>query len=175
MDIGGGWAFLLGQQEEERMDLQTTPGALDTPDTNDTKDPLKTQRLPNGKRELLAKLRRNPCGRNITVEKGFDTDYSTIPIFGRWIVHWSKVDVAGVVHDWCYRKAVDDESNRLSRKLADDIWLFVAKDGAHSANAVQAWVCWAALRIGGRCAWRQYRDEEKLGGEAGATSSAPSP
>ena len=97
-------------------------------------DRLRTVRLPDGRRELLSELTREACGVIIVVPKGFKTDYSSIPPFARWIVRWSKVDVAGVVHDWCYHVGVQDESGKPSKALSDLIWKEIAKRGASRAN-----------------------------------------
>ena len=34
-----------------------------------------------------------------TVRLPFTTDYSSLPWAKRWLVNWSRVDIAGVVHD----------------------------------------------------------------------------
>ena len=121
---------------------------------------LRTVRLADGRRELLSELTREACGVEIVVPTGFKTDYSSIPAFARWIVRWSKVDVAGVVHDWCYHVGVQDESGEPSKALADRIWKEIAQRGASRANPVQAWLCWAGLRIDARRAWRRHRSND---------------
>lgn len=118
---------------------------------------LRTERLPNGKRELLANLNREALGVEIEVPTGFPTDFSSIPSFARFVVRWSKIDVAGVVHDWCYHVGLQDASGKPSQKMADDIWRVVAQTGESKANAFQAWVCWLGLRIGGCWAWKKHR------------------
>ncbi len=118
--------------------------------------PLRTERLDNGRRRLLRDLNVELGGHSITVPVGFDTDFSSIPWFGRFVVRWSKVDIAGVVHDWLYAKGP------LARREADDLWRLAARSGQYRANRVQAWLCWKALRWFGCCAWRGHwksRDE----------------
>ena len=78
--------------------------------------PLWTERLSNGERLFLRPLVVNVNGRKITVPAGFITDYSSIPQLAAWYVRWSKVDVAGVVHDWLYVKG------SMSKEDADQIW-----------------------------------------------------
>ncbi len=116
---------------------------------------LQTERLPDGRRELLKKLVLLVEGKEYTVEKGYKTDYSSIPWFGRFIVRWSKVDIAGVIHDWLYEKG--DES----RSGADRVWRIVARSGEHHANCLQAEICWFALRVGACCAWRRNKDNRE--------------
>ena len=115
--------------------------------------PLQTERLSNGRRLLLRtlhiKVPEYKDGYEIEIPRGFDTDFSSIPTLFHGFVRWSRVDVAGVVHDWLYRKG------RLSRRDADKVWRLVALRGEHSANGRQAWVGWCGLRLGGWRAWRE--------------------
>lgn len=112
---------------------------------------LRTERLEDGRRRLLRDLVVQVDGQHLTVPGDTRTDYSSIPWFGRAVVRWSKVDIAGVVHDWLY------QTGSMSRARADRIWRLVAIAGDHHANALQAWLCWAALRIGGWIAWNRHR------------------
>ena len=118
---------------------------------------LQTYRLSNGRRmllrPLLVEVPGSWGGRTILIPKGFDTDYSSIPSCLHWIVRWSKVDVAGVVHDWLYRRG------NLTRWDADKVWRLVARSGPHSANWLQAWTCWLGLWLFGGFAWRQHSVE----------------
>lgn len=111
--------------------------------------PLQTERQQDGKRKLLRDLEVEVDFLNILVGTGTLTDFSTIPWYGRILVRWSKVDIAGVVHDHLYHE------QDLSRARADRIWRLCAISGQHRANAFQAWVGWAALRVGGWIAWNQ--------------------
>ena len=99
--------------------------------------PLRTERLSTGRRKLLCDLiveiPSDPSGtepEKITVSSGFDTDFSSLPTFLQWVVHWSKVDVAGVVHDWLY-------ANGAERKRADRIWRILALSGEHHASRLK--------------------------------------
>lgn len=126
--------------------------------------PLRTERLSTGRRKLLCDLvievSSGPSGtepEKVTVSSGFDTDFSSLPTFLQWVVHWSKVDVAGVVHDWLY-------ANGAERKRADRIWWMVALSGEHHANRLQAWICWLGLRVFGSIAWNRNarrREQER--------------
>ena len=106
--------------------------------------PLQIERLPNGNRELIRNLVvKLDDGTTITVPRGFETDFSSIPRVARSFLHWSKVDIAGVVHDflyWCPQKGI-------SRKRADAIWKELAGAGQHHANCFQRWAGWAGLRL----------------------------
>ena len=118
--------------------------------------PLQTERLPNGNRKLIRKLEvKLNDGNKITVPKHFETDFSSIPRLARSFFLWSKVDVAGVVHDfqyWC------PEECKNSRKHADSIWCEVAGAGKHSANRFQRYLGWIGLRWFG---WYAYRKAKK--------------
>ena len=118
-------------------------------------DPMQTERLHDGRRRLLRDLVVEVDGKKITVVKGTVTDFSTIPWPGRFLVHWSKVDIAGVVHDWLY------QTGSKTRSEADKTWRAVAMAGEHHANTVQAWIGWMALRIGGWWAWIRYRNRDR--------------
>lgn len=115
-------------------------------------DSLQTKRLSDGTRELLKSLTVHMSEAvAITVSMGFKTDFSSIPWIFRFIVRWSKVDIAGVVHDWLYYTGEKGQTE------ADRIWRLIALAGEHRANWLQAWLCWLGLRLGGWWAWRQHR------------------
>ena len=116
-----------------------------------TNGPLQTERMPDGRRRLLRALGVDVAGKRFTVPRGAETDFSSIPWFGRFLVRWSKVDVAGVVHDWLYG------TGGTTRAEADEIWRLIALAGEHHANAVQARVGWLGLRAFGWIVWDRYR------------------
>ena len=137
---------------------------------------LQTERQCDGRRKLLRDLKVSVYGDVITVPKDFLTDYSTIPWFGSFIVRWSKVDIAGVVHDYLY------QSGKYTRRMSDKIWRLTALAGDHRANIFQAWTCWLFLRLGGWLAWNNYRkekyknpNEELLMSEVKSTTEAKEP
>lgn len=113
--------------------------------------PLQTERMPDGRRRLLRDLTVVAGGLTFLSKKGEITDFSSLPFWARWVVRWSRVDIAGVVHDKLYREGI------VSRRTADYIWRLIAVDGDHHANWAQAWVCWVGLRVGGWWVWRKYR------------------
>ena len=117
--------------------------------------PLQTERRSDGRRGLLRDFAIVVEGKAYTVPEKTITDYSTIPWFGRFLVRWSKVDIAGVIHDWLYQTGCT-----LSRSRADRVWRIVAMAGEHHANWIQAWIGWASLRVGGWIAWNRYRSGE---------------
>ena len=129
--------------------------------------PLRTERLSNGRRKLLCALvvevpasAPGSPSKTITVPSGFDTDFSSLPTFLQWIVHWSKVDVAGVVHDRLYAEGAD-------RKWADQIWRELALSGEHHASRVQAGICWLGLRVFGAIAWNRHAERREQEQRAG--------
>jgi hypothetical protein len=113
--------------------------------------PLQAERQPNGRRRLLRDLVVAVDGREITIPKGRDTDYSSIPWFARALVRWSRVDVAGVVHDHLYL------TSKLRKSQADRVWRLVAMSGDHHANPLQAWLGYIGLLLGGWPAWWGHR------------------
>lgn len=113
--------------------------------------PLQTERQSDGTRRLLRELKMNVRGKVISVPENFLTDYSSIPWFGRCLVRWSRVDIAGVVHDRLYA------TGECTRCEADTIWRLTALAGDHHANPFQAWICWFCLRIGAKFAWNRSR------------------
>ncbi len=122
---------------------------------------LQTERLSDGRRKLLREFNLKIDDEFFAIEKDFETDYSSIPWFGRFVVHWSKVDIAGVIHDWLYKFGKID-GTAITRSYADRVWRKTAKSGSHHANGVQAWICWISLRLFGFIVWRRYRKEQDL-------------
>lgn len=120
---------------------------------------LQTERVvSNGYRRLLRKFTIKIDSKVITVPEGMVTDYSSIPRFGRLFLRWSRVDIAGVIHDWLYK------TGDYSRSEADRIWRIVAMEGDHCANGIQAWGGWVLLRLFGWYIWNKCRDDrEKVG------------
>lgn len=127
--------------------------------------PLQVERLPDGRRKLLRKLRVDvsPLGNGtnvVAVPVGFCMDYSSLPWGIRWLVNWDRVDIAGVVHDYRYRKA--SGFTYRSRWDADLEWFRLARSGGHCANWLQAVLCLAGLYLGAcwvrparpKCTWR---------------------
>ncbi len=119
-------------------------------------DPMQTERLEDGRRQLLRDLVVKIDGERISVPAGTITDFSSIPWFGRMFMRWSRVDIAGVVHDWLY------QTGSMSRGRADKIWRLIAIAGKHPANAFQAWLGWLALRFGGWIAWYRHRRQDSV-------------
>ena len=115
--------------------------------------PLQTERLPSGRRRLLRELSVHVDGRLRIAPKGFETDFSTLTRLGHAFVDWSRVDVAGVIHDALY-------SRRVNRRQADREWRLIARSGKHRAMLWQAWLCWLVLRLVGW--WPYYGLTKKL-------------
>ena len=114
-------------------------------------DLLRTERQNDGTRVLLRDLKMSVESDVISIPEGTVTDFSTIPWYGRILVRWSRVDIAGVVHDFLYHEQI------YSRAKADRIWRLCAISGEHSANWIQGWIGWLALRVGGWVAWNACR------------------
>lgn len=112
---------------------------------------LQTERLPDGRRKLLRDFVYEIDGERRTVPAGFVTDYSSVPWFGRWLMRWSKVDEAGVVHDERYY------SGKGTRREADRDWRIVATHGEGAPGPIRARIGHAVLRVGGWYHWRKHR------------------
>ena len=132
------------------------------PESRIKNQPLRTERLSDGTRKLcdsleveVPSIHRDDPPESIIVAAEFVTDFSSIPTMFQWVVRWSKVDVAGVVHDWLYAQG------KLTRTRADEIWRIVALSGAHRANPLQAYVCWFFLRLCGGWAWKRHAEYRK--------------
>ena len=114
--------------------------------------PLRVERLCDGRRMLLRPLRYEVDGLTITVPTGFKTDFSSDPIS---LLDWSKVDVAGVVHDFLYQNPWIVKS----RRRQDRIWRKIARSGKWRAGPLSAWVGYLGIRLFG---WL-FRKREKKG------------
>ena len=135
--------------------VQSRPGAL------------QAEKSADGRRRLLREIRvdvsRNVDGSRIVVVPAcFVTDYSSLPWGTRWFMHWSRVDVAGVVHDYLYR--CGEEVPGYTKAQADRFWRRVALSGDRRALWHQAWLGWLVLRLFGWCSFRRrdvwaYTDE----------------
>lgn len=112
---------------------------------------LQVERLPDGRRKVLRDFIVCVDGHRIKVPKDFDMDYSSIPTVIQWIVHWTKVDIAGVMHDWLYR-----HGHFSSRRYVDWIWWKIARRGERHANWLQASLCWLGMRLFSFCTWHKY-------------------
>ena len=129
---------------------------------------LHVRRLPDGQRQLLQDLSvRVARDSTITVPSGFETNYSSIPTPFQWVVRWSRVDIAGVVHDYLYEHAAG------TRRFADGVWRELAVSGAHHANRYQAWLCWLILRGVGGWFWRADKNRDHRMGWLAAAIALP--
>ena len=116
--------------------------------------PLQTERLPNGDRKLLRNLVvKLDDGVTYTVPAGSITDFSSIPWLARPFIRWSRVDIAGVVHDYLYWCQQAD----ISRRRADEVWRELAGAGQHSLDPIRTWLAWAGLVAGGWCTYSKAR------------------
>lgn len=92
-----------------------------------------------------------PLSTIATVPKGFETDFSSIPLWSQPILLGpkSRYRVAGAVHDLAYLVGVP-------RRLADRIWRHVARSG-EGVGPVRGFLGWLGLRLGGWVAWRRHK------------------
>ena len=133
----------------------------------DPPGPLQTERLPNGKRILIRPLMvRLEDGTTYTVPKGFVTDFSSVPAPARPIFPWSKVDVAGVVHDYLYWCRHAD----VTRRHVDAVWRELAGAGQHSLGAVRKWLGWSGLFVAG---WWTHRKARQASPEQTTARGCP--
>ena len=78
----------------------------------------------------------------IVVRKGFETDFSSDPI---GLLDWTKVDVAGVVHDYLYQHPGETEGIE-SRWREDVIWFKIARSGRWRAGRFSAALGFLGMR-----------------------------
>lgn len=119
---------------------------------------LQVEKRADGRRRLLREIRVDVSSNLdksdiVTVPAGFVTDYSSLPWGTRWFMHWSRVDVAGVVHDYLYR--CGEGVSGYTKARADAFWRRVALSGDRRAWCHQAWLGWLVLRLFGWCSFRR--------------------
>ncbi len=88
---------------------------------------------------------------HVRVPAGFETDFSSIPAFARFLYRFDSVDLAGCCHDVAYRIGVP-------RAPADQIWRIVATSGKRRVGRVRGRLGWLGLRLGGFPAYRPTGD-----------------
>lgn len=126
--------------------------------------PLQTERMSSGSRKLLRDyiIKLEDC--TFTIDAESETDFISLPSFGRWVIRWSKTDIAGVLHDALYHDAL------VTRREADWAWYVVARAGDDPktrSNWLQAVICWTVLRLAGWVAHRSHarrrlRDDTRI-------------
>ena len=86
----------------------------------------------------------------IEVPEGFETDFASVPWFGRWFIStWKRTARAAVIHDYLY-SIEGRKKYGYSRSAADGIFLEVLTVMGHKRR----WFAWAAVRIGGWWGWK---------------------
>ena len=108
---------------------------------------LKTEELSRKSWRLLDDLTFG----DITVPKGFITDYSSISVFHNillfpfYALFASYGNYAATVHDYLYTEA------KRSRKVCDHIFYLALR--AKGVAKWRAWLMWAGVRLGGSKAY----------------------
>lgn len=110
------------------------------------------------------------------VERGFHTDFASIPFYARIIARWNKTDDAAVIHDKPFRDGFiyDNfgrkkyvtlwEINRVFRKIGqhssnpEASWWKRTWWSSDSTNPAQAWLLWSGLFMGSWIAWGRRPD-----------------
>lgn len=88
----------------------------------------------------------------IRVAAGFRYDGASLPFFALPILGPKEgFEVAGVVHDACYRFQV-------GRAVADRVFWIVARSGSRQVGPVRGFIGWLGLRVGGWVAYRRNAD-----------------
>jgi hypothetical protein len=101
-------------------------------------------------RKLVTHVHYHVFSTAIVVPKGFDYDGASIPWWSAPIMGAKEnYEIAGCLHDALYRW-------QAPRDLADYVFWLVARSGHKRVGPVRAYLGWAALRVGGRFAYRQY-------------------
>ena len=89
----------------------------------------------------------------LMVPVGFICDLASVPkLFIALAPDWQQSARSGVLHDWLYR------TGRLARAAADA--MFRAALRSDGVGRFRAWAMYQAVRIGGRRAWRRYREAD---------------
>jgi hypothetical protein len=89
------------------------------------------------------------------IPKGFDHDWSSIPTLLKPVMGDDRLyDIAGIVHDWLYRIGIE-------RRVADQVWLHVARSGERHVGPIRGWLGYAGLRLGGWAAYRRIRKQRE--------------
>lgn len=122
---------------------------------------LQVERLPSGRRFLLRDLNMTLDGEPFTIPAGFDTDYSSWPRFLPG-PNYQKIDVCGVVHDYCFRFATLGEDGRAVTYVESNrIWYRIARAGTPETRCPWAWA-WLGrigLFLGGWVTWARFRHD----------------
>jgi hypothetical protein len=87
----------------------------------------------------------------IRVPAGLATDFSSIPVVGQLVMGpKDRYRLAGLCHDALFRW-------QAPRAPSDRVWWLIATAGERRVGPVRGWLGWAALRLFGGRAYRQYR------------------
>ena len=95
----------------------------------------------------------------ITIPAGFDHDGSSIPAALPVLLAWIMGDeddyeIAGIVHDYLWRIGAPYAA-------ANRVWRIVARSGRRHVGALQGFLGWAGLMLGGWASYRQRARERR--------------
>lgn len=97
--------------------------------------------------ELVYHFHREDSPLAVHVEKGFVTDFASVPKFLHWLIGpVEKHGRAAVLHDYLYRKKL------CSRVVADAV--FLEAMGVLGVGRLKRWTMFVAVRL---CGWMFYR------------------
>ena len=92
--------------------------------------------------------------RKLVVPRGYATDLASVPRIPG--VYWrigGKAVLAAIVHDYLY----EHNPYGWTRKQADQVFLEAMDSEQDPASALQRWIMYQGVRIGGWAGWRRYR------------------
>ena len=123
---------------------------------------LQVERMPDGRRKLLRPLILELDGEQIVIPSNFETDYSSWP---RWLPgpNYSRVDLAGVVHDYCFKHATLGLGGReVGYVESNRVWYRIAKAGTSWTKCPLLWALAgrAGLFVGAWWQWYRYRSQD---------------
>lgn len=128
--------------------------------------PLWVERLHDGRRKLLRDFSIELCEGEaceiILIPGGFTTDYSSWP---RCLPgpNYSRIDIAGIVHDYCFRYAtLGLDGHPVTYVGANRYWYRIARAGCDETRVGWLWA-WAGrigLFLGAWPVWRRYRAQD---------------
>lgn len=119
-------------------------------------DPIAVEVLPSGNFRLLRAVVYEVGWKGsswaITIPKGYETDFASIPAWATWIIpKFGRHNGGALLHDFAYSNLLE-----LPRSTADNIFydaLIVSQMPHWKAH-----IMYCAVRIGGGAAYRRYRE-----------------
>lgn len=111
--------------------------------------PLELTELDDNDWRLLSDFVITIEGKTVTIPKGFNTDFASVPRFP--VTYWLFGNITHrppVIHDWLYTLGGDNEA----RKYADNVFYHAML--ADGVNKIKAKCIYSAVRLFGKSHWK---------------------